>query len=77
MFAFIIFIYIVGYIFSYYWFKLLSIKVMKEKNWSWEDVRFGLKVSFGSWISIIILTCVVIGVKLESKKDTDKPPRWL
>ncbi len=74
---YIILLYIIGYIVSYYAFKWF-IKWREEREWKWPNVRRALALSTFSWILLIVVfigtICVVVEIFFEQEGD---PPKWL
>ena len=72
----IIFLYIIGYITSYYYLRFLCNKLGYE--WDWPDVIFGFWLSLFSWLGLIIMM-VLTPLFLWSKNLLKMPkvPKWL
>ena len=72
-----LFIYFLGYVVSYYSWKLFD-----DEDRDWESVFTSLKLSFLSWLSVVLIWGFMgydwIQNKIEeyTKKNT-KPPKWL
>lgn len=71
-----ILIYIIGFIVSYYSWKLL------EATCDWESVGFRLRVSIFSWISVVVVIGILLvfliqDFCLNNKIFKKEPPKWL
>lgn len=78
MFLFILLIYVLSYIVTYYYCRFIT--KLTGTGWDWEDAAICIKFSFLSVIGIVIYTIIVVSQVIEDmpkKEGNKKIPWWL